>query len=163
MENENDYKSRTERKKEAEKLQKLGLKLTKLTIQQLERIEIPQDLRKALVEGKNITSNIAGKRHRQYIGALMRDVNPSVIHRALLEAEEESPDGSGEKSDSLLWVERLLMGNLDDIETLLSEYPGLERQRLKQLIRNIRKAKPGPKFIKARKALEQLIMNEIIT
>ena len=161
MENENHYKSKTEKKKEAEELQKLGLELTTLSVQQLERINIPENLRTALIDGKSITSNIAGRRHRQFIGALMRDVDPDIIHKALLEAKDEATATSRIEKTSLLWVDRLLLGDTTDIETLISEYPGFERQRLKQLIRNIKKAKNGSKATKARKALEQLIINQI--
>ncbi len=161
MENENQHKSKTEKKKEAEKLQQLGLELSKLSVQQLKRIGIPEDLRTALIEGKNITSNIAGRRHRQFIGALMRDVDPEIIHRAFLEAENETFAEAEKEKVSLLWVDRLLLGDMADVEALLTEYPGLERRRLKQLIRNIKKAKPDSKANKARKALEKTIMGEI--
>lgn len=67
MENENHSISKSEKKKEAEKFQKLGLELDNLSVHQLKRIDIPEDLRTALIEGKNITSNIAGRRYRQFI------------------------------------------------------------------------------------------------
>ena len=161
MENENHYKSRTKKKKEAEELQKLGLELSTLSVQQLIRINIPENLRTALIDGKSITSNIAGRRHRQFIGALMRDVDPDIIHKALLEAKDEAAAALQIEKSTWLWIDRLLFGNTTDIETLISEYPGLERQRLKQLIRNIKNAKNGSKATKARKALEQLILNQI--
>ena len=53
------------KKKEAEELQQLGLELAELSVLQLGRIDIPENLRAALIEGKSITSNIAGRRHRQ--------------------------------------------------------------------------------------------------
>ena len=80
---EDEIKSRTKKKKDAEELQRLGLELNKLSVPQLERIEIPENLRAALIEGKSITSNKAGRRYRQFIGALMRDVNPESIRLAL--------------------------------------------------------------------------------
>ena len=165
MENENYQKSRTEKKKEAEQLQKLGLELDRLSVPQLERIDIPENLRAALIVGKSITSNVAGRRHRQYIGTLMRDISPDIIHRALAEAENggtgASADVSEAAQESSMWAGRLLSGDAADIEMLLSECPGLERQQLRQLIRNIKKAKPGPKADKARRSLEELIKREM--
>jgi len=45
------YQSKTQKKKEAEELQRLGLKLNNLSAQQLENIEIPKNLKTALIEG----------------------------------------------------------------------------------------------------------------
>jgi ribosome-associated protein len=161
MENEIEYTSRTKKKKEAEDLQRLGLELTQLSVPQLERIEIPENLRTALIEGKNITSNIAGRRHRQFIGALMRDVDPESIRLALLQAKDEIPGEFKTANEAGMWIDRLLTGDRPQMEILLCKFPGLERQRLGQLVRNIKKEKPGTKISKSRRALEQLIIKEI--
>ncbi len=157
MEDETQYKSRTQKKKEAEALQDLGLELAGLSVSQLKRIDIPQDLRTALIEGKSITSNVAGRRHRQFIGTLMRNIDPDLIRLALVQAEMDTPAVSREPSRVQRWMTRLVTGTPADMEILLSEYPGLERARLKQLVRNIKKEKPGAKPSKSRRTLEQII------
>ena len=161
MEDEIQYKSKTRKKKEAEELQRLGLELNKLSIPQLKRIEIPENLMTALIEGKSITSNVAGRRHRQFIGALMRDVNPESIRLALIQTEDEIPVEFEAAKEARIWIERLLIGDLAEMETLLCEFPGIDRQRLRQLVRNIKKEKPGTKVLKSRRALEQLIIAKI--
>jgi len=161
MEDKIQYKIKTKKKKEAEDLQRLGLELNKLSVPQLERIEIPENLRSALIEGKYITSNIAGRRHRQFIGALMRDVNPESISLALLQAEDDIPVEFEAAKETQKWIDRLLTGDLAEMETLLCEFPGLERRRLRQLIKNIKKEKPGAKISKSRRTLEQLIITEV--
>lgn len=161
MEEEIQYKSRTKKKKEAEDLQMLGLELNKLSVPQLERIEIPENLRTALIEGRYITSNIAGRRHRQFIGALMRDVNPESIRLALLQVEDDIPVEIKAAKETRIWIDKLLTGDSAQMETLLCEFPGLGRQRLRQLVRNIKKEKPGAKTLKSRRALEQFIMMEM--
>jgi ribosomal 50S subunit-associated protein YjgA (DUF615 family) len=55
----------------------------------------------------------------------------------------------------------LLTGDPATMEALLCEFPGLERQRLRQLVRNIKKEKPGTKSFKSRETLKNLIMVEI--
>jgi ribosome-associated protein len=161
VEDEIQYQSKTQKKKEAEELQRLGLKLNNLSAQQLENIEIPKNLKTALIEGKSITSNIAGRRHRQFIGALMRDVDPEAIRVALLQAKDENRVESEAKKESQVWIDRLLTGDSAKMEALLYEFPGLERQRLRQLVRNVKKEKPGTKSFKFRRTLEKLIMAEI--
>ncbi|MCK5542548.1 MAG: DUF615 domain-containing protein [Desulfobacterales bacterium] len=161
MEDEIQYKSKTKKKKEAEELQRLALELNKLSVPQLQRIEIPENLRTALIEGKSITSNVAGRRHRQFIGALMRDVNPESIRLALIQAEGEIPVEFEAAKETRIWIDRLLTGDLAEMENLLCEFPGIDRQRLRQLVRNIKKEKPGAKTFKSRKALEQVIIAEM--
>ena len=161
VEDKIQYQSKTQKKKEAEELQRLGLKLNNLSAQQLENIEIPKNLKTALIEGKSITSNIAGRRHRQFIGALMRDVDPESISLALLQAENENLVESEAAKESRLWIDKLLTDDPAKMEDLLYEFPGLERQRLRQLVRNIKKEKPGTKSFKLRVTLEKLIMTEI--
>ncbi len=161
MEDEIHCTSKTKNKKEAQALQLLGLELSQLSVPQLERIEIPEKLRTALLEGKNITSNIAGRRHRQFIGVLMRDADPESIRLALLQAKTAIPVESEAAKETRVWTDRLLTGDLAEMETLLCEFPGLDRQQLKQLVSNIRKGKKSLKALKTRRALEQLIMTEL--
>jgi ribosome-associated protein len=158
VEDEIQQQSKTQKKKEAEELQRLGLQLGNLSVQQLESVEIPNDLKTALIEGKSITSHIAGRRHRQFIGTLMRHVDPEAISLALLQAEDLIE--SKPVKESQVWIDKLLAGGQTEMEALLCEFPGLERQRLRQLVRNIKKEK-GTKSIKFRGALEKLIMVEI--
>ncbi|MBA3029329.1 MAG: DUF615 domain-containing protein [Desulfobacteraceae bacterium] len=158
---EDEIKSRTKKKKEAEELQRLGLELNKLSVPQLERIEIPEDLRAALIEGKSITANNASRRYRQFIGALMRDVNIESIRLALLQSKNEISVKFDPVKEARMWIERLLTGDLVEMETLLCEFPGIERQMLNQLVRNIKKEKPGTKTSKSRRALEQLIITQM--
>jgi len=161
VEDKIQYQSKTQKKKEAEELQRLGLKLNNLSVQQLKHIEIPKNLKTALIEGKSITSNIAGRRHRQFIGALMRDVDPESISLALLQADNENHVESEAAKESRVWIDKLLTGDPVKMEALLYKFPGLERQRLRQLVRNIKKEEPGTKSFKFRGTLEKLIMAEI--
>ncbi len=161
MENEIQNKSKTQVKKEAEELQKLGEELTKLPRQKLERMELPPDLRIALIEAQSIKSNIAGRRQRQFIGALMRNVDPEPIRRALLETDADLPLESENIKETRMWIDRLLTGDPAVMEEFILACPELERQRLRQLIRNIKKEKTSGKPSKSLNMLEQLIMKSM--
>jgi ribosome-associated protein len=78
-----DYKSKTQKKKEALALQKLGEKLVKLSAEQLDDIDMPEDIYNAVREAKAITSRGARRRQMQYIGTLMRKVDPAFIELAM--------------------------------------------------------------------------------
>jgi ribosome-associated protein len=83
--------SRSERKRRAEALQRLGVCLTQLRPAQLERLQLPPDLLDALAEARRLRSRAALARQRQFIGRLMRDLEPDVVERALAEVAA-SPD-----------------------------------------------------------------------
>jgi ribosome-associated protein len=78
-----EYVSRSERKRRAEALQKLGVRLTGLRPAQLRSLELPPELLDAVMEAQRLRSRAALARQRQFIGRLMRELEPSVLERAL--------------------------------------------------------------------------------
>nr|NJM01902.1 DUF615 domain-containing protein [Desulfobacula sp.] len=161
MKNDIEEKSKTQVKKEAEALQDLGMELLKLPVRRLEGMALPDDLRKALIDARSITSKIAGKRQRQFIGALMRDVDPEPIRRALLEPDPGLPAESEMGKETRMWLDRLLSNDPAGLEAFIRVCPGMELQRLRQLLRNIQKEKTTGKASRSLKALEQIIMENL--
>ena len=80
---DDDRKSRTQKKNEARALQKLGEQLVALSSGQLESIDISDDLRNAVIVAGKTKSYGARRRQLQYIGTLMRDIDPEPIQNAL--------------------------------------------------------------------------------
>lgn len=154
------YKSRTQQKKEAKALQKLGERLLSLTAGQLSAMDIPDELRSALLDAREISSFKATARHHQYIGAIMRDCDPEPILEALakLEAGISLKKTSAPKppSESALWAQRILEEDAQ-IQAFLEAFPAADRQRLRQLKRNAVKQAGKPAGKKAKKALESAI------
>src|SRR5688572_2735229 len=119
-------------------LQALGAALVRLSDSQLEIIEIPEKLLAALLEAKRIKSHEAKRRQMQYIGRLMRDVDPTPIRSRLAELEGSSAQATARHRRLEAWRKRLL----DDDEALTAfaaEHPGADLQALRTLIRNARK------------------------
>jgi ribosome-associated protein len=75
--------SRSARKRAAEHAQKLGVRLTALREDQLQALELPAELLEALREARRLRGHSALARHHQYIGRLMRELDPEPIERAL--------------------------------------------------------------------------------
>ena len=80
---EKDYKSRTQRKKEDRALQHLGEQLAALPFGQLKNMGLPDELLEAIKLMHKIKSHGARRRQIQYIGALMRHIDPQPIEAAL--------------------------------------------------------------------------------
>jgi len=75
--------SKSARKREHIALQKLGEELISLRETEIEALPIDDDLREAVLEARRIRANGALRRQKQYIGKLMRQVDPEPIRAAL--------------------------------------------------------------------------------
>ena len=75
--------SKSARKREYLALQRLGEELLTLRDCDLEAIDLDRDLLHAVLEARRIRSRGALRRQKQYIGKLMRHVDPEPIRAAL--------------------------------------------------------------------------------
>ena len=78
-----EYKSRTRRKNEDRALQRLGEGLLALPSSQLKTMGLPDELLTAIELVRKIRNHGARRRQIQYIGALMRHIDPQPIEDAL--------------------------------------------------------------------------------
>ena len=141
--------SRTELKRESTELQKLGEDLLTLRPELMARLELSDKLRDAVLEAKRITNFEGKRRQMQFIGKLMRLLEPAVLDdvRTVL-AEQHS--GSAEENLRLhqaeLWRDRLISDD-DALGDWLTTHAETDAQQLRALIRQARKdaqpEKPG--------------------
>lgn len=92
---EQERPSRSARKRQALALQQLGVRLTLLKPAQLQQLSLPEQLLAAVLEAQRLRSRAALARQRQYIGKLMRTLDPEPIARAL--SSTASPRGTDDK------------------------------------------------------------------
>jgi ribosome-associated protein len=78
-----EHKSKTQKKNEDRALQRMGERLVALPPGQLETMELPEELLSAIVFTRKIKSRGARRRQMQYIGTLMRRIDPQPIQTAL--------------------------------------------------------------------------------
>lgn len=71
--------SKSARKREYLALQKLGEELITLKESDLEALPLDDNLREAVMEARQIKAHGALRRQKQYIGKLMRHVDPEPI------------------------------------------------------------------------------------
>jgi ribosome-associated protein len=130
--------SKTKKKREMHELQALGAALVELTEAQLRGLELDEDLRRAVQEARRITSHEARRRQLQYIGRLMRDVDPAPI-RARLAAIEGGSAESAARHKRLEQLRERLLGDDAALTDFLAAHPGADAQELRTLIRNARR------------------------
>ena len=144
-----DEQSRTDLKRESAELQKLGEELLTLRPDLLERLELSEKLKDAVLQAKRITNFEGKRRQMQFIGKLMRLVDPAVLETVRAALTEQT---SGSAQENLIlhlaesWRERLL-GAEDAFGDWLAQHPDTDAQQLRALIRQARKdavpEKPG--------------------
>ncbi len=83
--------SRSSRKRAAEHMQKLGVRLVMLRESQLEALGLPEELRVALRDARRLRGQSALARQHQYIGRLMRALDAAPIEAALAMAAGLGP------------------------------------------------------------------------
>lgn len=146
-------KSKSQRKREMHALQDLGEQLVKLSKEQFEKITLPDKLRDAIVEARHIHQHGARKRQLQYIGKLMRELDPAPIQEQLDTVLGHSRQAVQNLHDIERWRDRLLAEGDHTLEELVAQYPNTDRQYLRQLIRNANKETHDNKPPKSARAL----------
>ena len=87
-ESEEQRLSKSARKREAATLQELGVQLSALPDQEIKALDLPDNLFVALRDLRRLPSHGAQIRQRQYIGKLMRDIDPAPVLAKLAERKQ---------------------------------------------------------------------------
>jgi len=130
--------SKTKIKKHMHELRDLGKELTELGKDQLNQIDIPENLREAINEMRSIKKFGAQRRQIQYIGKLMREVDPEPILEKLDIWKGKSRHHTAHMHQLERWRDRLIASD-NAITDLLTAHPHADAQHLRSLIRNARK------------------------
>jgi ribosome-associated protein len=137
---EDDFISKSERKRQMHDLQDLGKTLVKLSREQLARVDMPENLRDAVMECRRFTRHEAIRRQMQYIGRIMRVIDAGPIAAQLAELEAPS-----KRQTALFHVaERWRAQIVEDPEAIarfVAEYPEVDAQRLRDLAERAREEK----------------------
>ncbi|EMF0917729.1 MULTISPECIES: ribosome biogenesis factor YjgA [Providencia] len=140
--------SKSEIKRDAEVLKKLGAELVELSKNELERIPLDAQLLDTIELAQKIKRE-GRRRQLQYIGKLLRsrDVDP------ITEALDKLKNRHNQQVVILHKLEDLrtrLIENGDDvIEEVVALFPHTDRQQLRALVRNAKKEREGNKPPKA--------------
>lgn len=157
-----DGPSKSQKKREVEALQDLGTELVKLPDAQFKRIELPEDLRAAVAECRRITQNSALRRQRQYIGKLMRSIDPAPIQAQLDAFRGVSAAENAKLHQAEKWREKLIADN-EALTRFLDTYPHVDVTHLRHLIRNTRdeaaRNKPPKAFRELYRAIRAAMEN----
>lgn len=134
-----EWISKSQRKRDMQYRQEMGEKILALKQTQRDQLNLPEELIRALDESKRIKKNEALRRHKNYIGKLMREVDLEPLE-AFFEKLETSHEVNTRAFHDLEDLrERLITGDNKTIGEAIEKYPNIDRQKLRQLIRNAQK------------------------
>jgi len=144
-----EYISKSQMKRDMLALQALGEKLVELSPDQIRQLELPENLLSAVLAAQSIKKHGAKKRQLQFIGKLMRSLDAEKIQQQLDNITLHSAQAINQLHKIEKWRERLLDDTTAALTDFLTEFPEADHQQLKTLVRNAlqeRKNNKPPKF-----------------
>lgn len=148
----NEPKSKSQFKREAQAFDDLGKKLVSLTEKQLDKMQLTDPIRKAVMDAQTMQRE-ALRRQLQYLGKLLRKVDTTAIMAELERIENRSQEKNAVFHRLEKWRDRLIANDDILLEQLIVDYPHIDRQQFRQLIRNAQKEAAQEKPLGAAKAL----------
>ncbi|RJE76840.1 hypothetical protein CWB96_10510 [Pseudoalteromonas citrea] len=153
------YVSKSELKRDAQQYQQLALDLASMAKKQRDKLPLTDDLLQAMIVADKIRAKSeAYRRHMNYITKTLR----TTENIAEIEAAIDLMLNKNNQADVLLNKIEIIRDELiqqgdDKVNELLAEYPELERQKMRQLVRQAKKEASVEKPAKGYKELFQYL------
>lgn len=158
---DHDYgPTRTQQRRDALAVLALAQQLVELPASKLARLELPEDVTREIANTRRITSHIARKRQLQFLAKVMRRHESEVfdgVRAALGENKERQRQETAAMHRMEALRERLLENTDEAMGTLIAEYPAVDRQHLRSLVRQAKAEKEANKPPRAYREIYQLL------
>lgn len=159
---EEDLKSKSEIKREMLELQDFAVKLIKMSKHQRSRLPLTEALLQAMILADKIQNkHEALRRHVKYIARVLAEMDLSPINQAI----DVMANKHQQETAKFVFLEELRdqlidIGN-DKVEETLSQNDSMERQKLRQLVRQAAKEKKTEKLGKSYRDLFSYLKEHI--
>lgn len=148
--------SKSSRKRAMHALQDLGAELVALSVERLRKVPMPEELFDAVRDAQRITSHEGRRRQMQYIGKLMRSVDPEPIQAQLDIFNGNSAAEVARQHRLEKWREDLLADE-SLVTDIAARWPAVDVQQLRTLRRNALKERELNKPPKAFRELFRVL------
>lgn len=128
-------KSKSQKKRDADALQDLGVKLVELSQTKLDSLPLPANLRQAIIDARSIKSHGAKRRQHQLIGKLMRASETDPIIEAYQAIVSEEQAKTADFHDLEQWRDRLIHEGNEALTAFVEQYQPEDLQQLRHLIK----------------------------
>ncbi len=126
--------SKSQRKRDMQALKDTAEQLTHLSKEQLSTLPMP-DVIEAVAEAKKITKGNARKRQVQLIAKMLSKIDAAPAQQLLDELDASSTVHVQKFHRLEVWREKLLANDDEVMSEILAEFPEMDRQQLRQLVR----------------------------
>lgn len=133
--------SKSAKKRQMHALQLLGAELVELNEEKLAGVPLTPDLAKAIAEAKRIKSHEGLRRQKQYIGKLMRAADHEAIAAYLTNLKDQQNRLARSLHLMERWRDELIDGEENKTAEFVAEFPDVDVQQLRTLIRNAKQEK----------------------
>jgi ribosome-associated protein len=157
--------SKTRLKQLMHELQALGEDLVQLPDSRFERLALPEAVVHAVQEYKRTRSHEGRRRQMQYIGKLMRQIDPEPVREAVAEMKLGRATDSLALHETERWRTELLAED-EALTRWMAAHPGSDAQQLRSLIRAARKdaaSTPEQRSGRAYRELFQYLKGHLLT
>ena len=148
-----DVTSKSQKKRDASKLQKIGMELVDLPDYQLDKLPLSPNLKQAIIDARTIKSHGAMRRQAQLIGKLMRSADTDMIFSIREDLQAEDSAKTALFHDIEQWRDRLISGGKEALTDLIRTSPQVDVQQLRHLIKKAVEEKDKQLATGASKAL----------
>jgi ribosome-associated protein len=131
--------NKTQIKKEIAELFALGETLSKLSPAQLNGLELPENIRKAISEVGDMPHKGARKRLLKYIAGQLHKIDVDPVQGKLDRILNKSAHSVREHHITEQWRDKLIHEGNEALTDLFDEQPTADLQHIRQLLRNIKK------------------------
>jgi len=137
--------NKTQIKREIRVLNQLGKELTAIPDSALKKIPISDRMREAIADAKRFSRG-ALQRQLRRIATLMQAEDVEQIQQELARMKQPSKQQTAEFHQLEQWRDRLIAGDEKLLTELIDQYPVIDRQHIRQLVRNaqleLKRSKP---------------------
>ncbi|MEK0435042.1 MAG: hypothetical protein RL369_1091 [Pseudomonadota bacterium] len=151
--------SKSQLKREMTALQKLGEALVEAPRDRVKKVPMPDDVMEAILTCQQISNHEGRRRQLQYVGKKMRTLTEDEV--AIIQKTVDGWRGTSKAEAAALHaIERQrdrLLADDKALTDLYSQYPSLDLQHVRTLIRNARKEQADNKPPKAYREIFQLL------
>jgi ribosome-associated protein len=157
--------SKSQKKRNMIALQSVGEELVALSADVINKMDLPDELRVAILDAKRIPNSKHGgnKRQMQYIGRLMREVDPAPILAQLQALKAPNQKQTAQHHLAERWRERML-ADATSIAAFVREFPEADQTVLEKYLAAAKddhaKQRPPKNFRLLYQTLHKHIVNQ---
>jgi len=144
-EEDDNWVSKTQRKKNCDDILHLGEKMIALNQEELAQITMDDELRRAIEDAQRISSHSALKRQKHFIAKVMRGLADETLKSQVERVLHKHDIYNADFKRMEKWRDAIIENGDGGINSFLEQYPQADRHHLRQLVRNAAKEKKNNK------------------